>query len=136
MRHRKAFLIVTALFVLAVLLVLGMGLMNSQSARYRAAAQSQDTAQALELAMSGLDDARVKLELDANFPPNPAEDQMNFNYAEDVQIAGTDIGSFEVTVDTTYNQPPFYLVKLRVTGSVGPKEKPRAQRVMTSAGDG
>lgn len=134
MKLRRAFLIVTALFVLSILLVLGMGLMNSQSARYRGAVHAQDTAQALELAQSGLDDVRSKLELDPNFPPNPAEDQPTFNYAEDVidSITTTAVGSFEVTVDTTYNKPPFNLVKVRVVGSVGPKEKPRAQRILTA----
>lgn len=132
MNGRRAFLLVAALFILIVLLLLGMGLMNSQSARYRAAARAQESAQALELALSGMDDVRVKLETDANFPPNPAEDQMNFNYAEDVQVAGANIGSYEVTLDTTFNKPPFNIVKVRVVGSVGPKEKPRAQRVLTA----
>ena len=130
--RRRGFLIIAALLMLTVLLVLGMGLMSSQSSRYRDMQQLSLATQAHELALSGLEDVRAKLELNPNFPPNPAEDQPFFNYAEDVTnpITSKPLGSYEVAMDFSSNQPPFYLIKITATGTVGPKESPQAQRVL------
>ena len=94
-----------ALLVLISLLLLGMGLMSAQTARYRGVNRSQEAAQAFQLAQAGLEDVRLKLEVDTNFPPNPGDDQPLFNFAEDVQIGATTIGSYEVTLDRTHEAP-------------------------------
>lgn len=132
MKARRGFLIIAALFVLTVLLVLGMGLMSTQSARYRGTARLIEATQAHELALSGMEDARSKLALNPNFPPNPAEDQPVFNYAEDVvdSITGKTIGSYEVTIDTASNHPPYLIIRVTSTGTVGPRESPLAQRIL------
>lgn len=130
--RRRGFLLIVSLLLLTILLVLGMGLMNSQTSRYRDLAALSLAVQAHELALSGFEDARSKLELNSNFPPNPAEDQPQFNYAEDVSnaINGKMVGSYEVKLDFARDIPPFFLVKVTSTGTVGPKEAPKAQRIL------
>lgn len=111
-----------------MLLVVGYGMMSTQSARYRAANKTVQAAQALQLALSGLEDIRVKLERDDKFPGSAAEDQKVFNYVEDVSDLGKAVGSYEVQMDTSNDRPPWYVIKVTCTGVVGPKEKPVATR--------
>jgi hypothetical protein len=127
---RRGFLLMVSLLILIFLLVLGMGLMSAQSARYRGLNRSQEAAQAFQLAQAGLEDIRFKLEIDPSFPPNPGDDQPLFNFAEDVQIGPDAIGSYEVLLDRSYEKPPYQLIRITSTGTVGPKERPIAQRVL------
>lgn len=125
---RRAFLLVASLLITTILLIIGYGLMSTQSARYRGMARAVEAAQAFQLAQAGLEDVRFKLEADQDFPPHPATDQKVFNYAEDVFDNGQLIGSYEVSVDTFYDRPPWQLVQVTCTGTVGPKENPVSQR--------
>lgn len=126
----KGFLILVALAVLTFLLVLGMGLMSAQQARYRGLQRCQESAQARQLALSALEDVRLKLEMDPGFPPNPAEDQPLFNYSEEVNISGQPVGSYEVLLDRSLDRRPYGLLVVVCTGTVGPKERPVAQRTL------
>ena len=130
LRPRRGFLLLVALLVLISLLLLGMGLMSAQTARYRGVNRSQEAAQAFQLAQAGLEDVRLKLEVDTNFPPNPGDDQPLFNFAEDVQIGTTTIGSYEVVLDRSHEVPAYQLLHVTSIGTVGPKERPIAQRIL------
>lgn len=130
LRQRRGVLLIVAMLVLSLLLILGMGLMSSQQARYRAAVHSVDSAQALCLAEAGLEDVRVKLEKDRAFPPEAADDQSSFSYSETMSGAGQELGSYYVEIDWSYDVAPYYLLKITTIGCVGPRENPRAQRVL------
>ena len=127
---RRGFLLMVSLLVLIFLLLLGMGMMTAQTARYRGVNRCQEAAQAFQLAQAGLEDIRFKLEVDPGFPPNPGDDQPLFNYAEDVTIGSDDIGSYEVVLDREHQKPPYQLMRVTSTGTVGPKEHPIAQRIL------
>ncbi len=127
---RRGFLLMVSLLILIFLLVLGMGLMSAQAARYRGLNRAQEAAQAFQLAQAGLEDIRFKLEVDPGFPPNPGDDQPLFNFAEDVSVGGVSVGSYEVLLDRDYESPPYRLIRITSTGTVGPKERPIAQRVL------
>ena len=127
---RRGFLALVSLLILIFLLLLGMGLMSAQSARYRGLNRAQEAAQAFQLAQAGLEDIRLKLEVDPAFPPNPGDDQPLFNFAEDVTVGSETIGSYEVLLDRDYETPPYQLIRITSTGTVGPKERPVAQRVL------
>ena len=129
MRRRKGFLLITTLLVLVVMFVLGMGLMSSQAARCRAALRMSDAVLARQIALAGLEDARVKLNLDICFPPPPAggftsaayssgsfdnvtqqQTQPLFTYSETIDIPSTPPrkGVYAVTVDSTHAIPNFW----------------------------
>lgn len=128
--RRRGFLILASLVILIFLLILGMGLMSAQQARYRGLQRCQEAAQAFQLAQAAMEDIRYKLEADPTFPPNPANDQPLFNYAEDVDVGGTRVGSYEVLLDRSLAGPPYQILRVTCTGTVGPKESPTAQRVL------
>lgn len=109
--------------------VLGMGLMSSQAARCRAALRMSDAVLARQIAMAGLEDARVKMNLDIAFPPPPAggftsaayssgtfdnvtqqQTQPIFTYSETVDIPSIPPrkGIYAVTVDSTNALPDFW----------------------------
>lgn len=138
MRSRRGILLVTALMVCIVLLLVGMGLLGSQASRYEAARQSTYISQARQLALAGLEDARVKLEMDINFPPPPGPQQDLFSYSETLVTAPdpNHWGTYTVVVDMTYATDILYppptvatghYIAVTSVGTVGPTVKPIAQ---------
>jgi len=129
MRNR-GILLITALLVSIILLLVGMGLIGSQSSRYEAAKQYSYTAQSRQLALAGLEDARSKLELDMNFPPDPGPGQESFSYSETLvpATATSSQGTYTVVVDMTYSVDPAsaYIIVTSI-GTLGPPIKPISQ---------
>jgi len=123
-------MIIVAMLVLSLLIILGMGMMSSQQARYRAATRATDSAQALCLAEAGLEDVRCKLEKDRQFPPRAADDQSSFSYSETLADGTVELGSYYVEIDWSYDVAPYHILKITVIGCVGPRESPRAQRTL------
>lgn len=126
--RKRGILLITALLVAVILLLVGMGLVGSQSSRYEAAKQFSYTAQARQLALAGLEDARVKLEMDLNFPPEPGPGQEAFSYSEQLYPGPPNVGTYSVVVDMTYSLDPnsAYIVVTSV-GTLGPPIKPISQ---------
>jgi Tfp pilus assembly protein PilX len=120
------------LLLTAVLLVLGLGLLSERSSQYRATMQAGQSAMAEALAEAGLEDARVKLDKDADFPPLGAEDQLLFSYSETVNnLSGQPVGSYEVQVDLRWRRPPWEIVRVTSTGTVGSVDNPLSQSSTT-----
>ena len=133
-------LMVVALLVLAVALVAGIGLMTSQVSNYHGVQSAEEAAQALYLARAGLEDARLKLERDLQFPPRGdgnymddtsvgLQEQTLFTYSEDVFVDGKRIGSYRVSIDTGF-VTNYQFTRVISNGLVGPTEAPTAQRVL------
>lgn len=78
--------------------------------------------QARALAWAGFEDARIKLELDIDFPPGQPETHPEFIYSED--LPG---GTYRVRVSHEYNRPPYHLIRVWSTGAVGHSEDPAAR---------
>lgn len=134
--RRRGFLLITALMLTIILLLVGMGLLGSQASRYEAARQASFSSQARQLALAGLEDARVKMELDINFPPPQGPGQFLFSYSEflDLPYPTPVTGSYSVTVDSTYAQDPAAGLYYTITsvGSLGPPIAPTAQYRLTA----
>lgn len=125
----RGILMISALMICAVLLLVGMGLLGSQAARYEAAKQSTYISQARQLALAGLEDARLKLEMDVNFPPPPGPEQHSFSYSEVLETDPSSYqGTYSVLVDMTYaNDDPGRYITVTAIGTVGPPIQPIAQ---------
>jgi hypothetical protein len=125
--------------VCTMLLLLGMGFMGSQSNRYRSVVQSGQSAQARQVAMAGIEDARFKLQNDASFPPPPAvTNQTCFTYNEQLTLAaGTpdaQPGSYQVLLETLYWSYPlgptgvdYHVYQITSIGTIGDPATPLAQ---------
>lgn len=110
MKIKRGFVLIFSLLLLLLLALGGMILLGQRAAQYRAAALASKTAVARALAQAGLEDARVKLEKDLNFPPPGDQDQTVFTYDEPVtDFDGSVVGFYFVTVDSRHRiptQPP------------------------------
>ena len=103
-----------------VLLVLGLAFLGSRARQYQSVLQAYLGGQAEEMARSGIEDARVKLDQDIGFPPPLAVEQNTFSYAESIyDPSGAYLGSYQVVIDTSYKNAPFYLMCINSTGTVG-----------------
>ncbi len=123
-------MLVVALLLSLLFLVLGMGFLTQRVTQYRGAFRAAEAVQALACARAGLEDVRTKLNLDYAFPPPAADDQPVFSYSEVIQDfgGGPIVGSYTVTIDSTYRQAPFGLLKITVVGSAGDPQQPLARR--------
>lgn len=115
---RKGFALVLALLISTLLLVLGMAFMTKQSYRYRLARLSAEALAAKALALSGIENSRVKLEHDMLFPPPDERYHDEYSYREVVCDLGTttEVGSFEVTVDRRWMDPPYEVIVITSEG--------------------
>lgn len=124
---------VLSLLLMVVLLLLAMGQLSAREAQYRAAIQASAAAQALTLAEAGLEDARVKLNRDEDFPPQGAEDQDLFCFSEVVLDLDdtTVIGRYDVTVDLRWAGGETRIIRISSVGLAGPVGAPLARRKLT-----
>ena len=133
--RREGFLVVTALMILIILVLLGMGFLGSQANRYRSVVYSAQAAQARQLAVAGLEDARLKFQNDLDFPPPPAgPEQTTFSFCESVTMgpAGQQIqGNYQVIINTAYASDPYLVYEVQSVGSIGDPNQPLAQYVLT-----
>ncbi len=128
---RRGFALVFSLLLLLLLALGGMILLGQRAAQYRAAALAPKAALARALAQAGLEDARVKLEKDLNFPPPGDQNQVIFTYEEAVKdLDGALVGHYVVTVDSRHRvpeQPPAAyepsLIVVTAMGRAGPDAK-------------
>lgn len=107
--------------MIALLFTLGLGFLGMQADAYRAATQVSAANEAMECAMAGLEDVRVKLMMDSDFPPPGDDGQMQFGYAEVLHdLDGTTaVGSYSVLIDRTWEAPPFEILRVQVIGLAG-----------------
>lgn len=134
--RRRAFLLIMALLACVIMVILGLGFLSKRSLQYAAAANMETACQALALAQSGLDDARVKLTKDQTFPPQGDQEDGLFTYSEDVfSLDGsTAVGYYTVTVDhRRVREYPEYLVVVTSEGGVGRRLDPIARRRVRAA---
>lgn len=121
-----------------ILLLLGMGFISSQATAYAGNKQAALASQARQLALAGLEDARVKLELDIDFPPPPGPGQALFSYSELLPLPTSppnNQGSYLVIVDSSEASTGAKEYRLTAVGSVGPPREPIAQYRIEAAID-
>ena len=116
----RAFMLVLVILMLILLLTAGMAFVGKRALQYRGTTQAVSAAVARELAESGLEDARVKLQKNLLFPPFSAADQSSFTYTERLlaQDGTTLIGSYTVTVDLRYATLPYSILVVTSVGQV------------------
>ena len=126
---RAGFLLVSTLLILSVLLIAGFGLLTSQEARYAAVGRSAEIAQAKAMAMAGLEDCRLKIQNDMNFPPEMGPGQTSFSYKESLPLptVPATLANYQVLIDTSHAIPPYLVIVVTSIGSMGPDNRPTAQ---------
>jgi hypothetical protein len=118
--RRRGSALLIALMVAVIIFVAGIALVFQFRSDYQQRIQSSQWAQAKAFAQAGLEDFRVKLERDFNFPPRSDVEQTIFEYRE--QIAPE--GGFQVRSDVSLRRDPWQLVLVRSRGYFGSVESP------------
>lgn len=130
-RKNRGFVLALVLLLSVVMTILGMAFIGSRAILYQGSSRTGDLAQAKALAEAGMEDCRVKLDKDPNFPPPGRDGQTQFSYSEDVEsLAGVPIGYYEVTVDSLHSVGPYSILKIESIGRVGPRNEPIAQHTI------
>lgn len=112
--RKRGFVLLMSLLLVVLLLVVGLAFLGQKALQYRSAGQAQLAAQAKALAEAGLEDFRIKLQRDLNFPPHTL-DQALSAYSEQV----SSVGSYTVTVNATYQMQPYAVLVVTSLGEVG-----------------
>ena len=134
-KARRGSTLVIALMLTTILMVAGLGLLSRKAIQYSSLRAHEVSEQALLLAQSGLEDARLKLGKDLFFPPSSAEEQNSFTYSEELYSADgtTLVGSYRVDIDKRLAGAPSYVLLLTSRGTVGAEpETSRARRTVTA----
>ena len=128
---QTGFVLAMVLMLSVLFLVIGIGFISSKAALYKGVGQSDLEAQAQALAEAGMEDARVKLDKDPDFPPPGGLDQFVFSYSENLlDTSGNLIGFYEIQIDSTHRVYPYSVVKIRSIGRVGERGRPSAQHTI------
>jgi len=107
-----------ALLLSTLLLVLGMAFMSKQSSRYRMARLTAESITAKGLAMAGYENSRAKIEHDLLYPPPDQRYHDEYSYREGITDlgGGPEVGSYEVTVDRRWMDPPYQVIVITCEG--------------------
>ena len=131
--ERGSMLIISLLLSL-ILLLMGICFLTVKTLQYQGGALTGRFAAASALAETGMEDARIKLEKDPEFPPPGDEDQAIFSYSEEFYDIDevTRAGTYTVTIDSTYKDSPYKILKITSYAIVGTIDDPLAMRRITS----
>jgi len=114
-------MLLVSLLLTALIATMGLGFVTSRQLRYAGTVRAVNWGQAKALAQAGMEDARVKIERDLDFPPQRSEDQSKFSYRETLtDSTGVNLGSYVVTIDLAHAGPPYHVLRVRSRGLVGP----------------
>lgn len=127
---RRAF-IIPALLVISVFMVLVIGLLTKQPLRNLGAMQTLYQIQARQVAVAGIEEARLRLAGDIN------QSISNTTLSFEVCEAGTTtpLGSYLVVLDASWAVAPFRVLRVESEGFFGPSVKPLARYVIRATLD-
>lgn len=115
---RRGGALVAVLLLIALLLVMALTQIARQPFQYRKARWTAGIARARALAEAGMEDFRVKWTHDLHFPPPPPDGSGSFTYSEEVLDFSTGVsrGTFRVTIDRTWDDPPYEVLRVSARG--------------------
>ncbi|MBT9587617.1 hypothetical protein IV102_30020 [bacterium] len=119
MVRQRGFLMILVLMLCGILLTMGIGFLSTISSRYQSTAQAVLDVQAQALARAGLEEVRLKMNLDAQFPPRGALGQEIFRYSEPVlNPTGNVVGHYDISIDSSYLGTGCEVIILTASGRV------------------
>ncbi|MBN9418151.1 hypothetical protein ABS71_20435 [bacterium SCN 62-11] len=109
---------ILALFMVTFISILTLAFLGSAPLGYRTALNAVFEQQSRWLARAGIEDARLKLERDANFPPPLGDEGKFYTYSEELHPlgGGEALGTFDVIIDQSLKEAPYSLVRITSTG--------------------
>ena len=122
-------LLIPTLLLIALMLVLCLATLSRQPYLYRAGRAALAGAQARSLAETGLEEFRARWNHDQDFPPRPSAGTHRFTYSEEVldPVTSRPLGRYLITVEDTWRDPPYQLLKVESRGEIGPAADPESR---------
>lgn len=126
---KRAF-IVPALLVVSIFMVLCIGLLSRQPMRNLGAMQAQYQVQARQIALAGIEEARLRLCGDS------LQTMTNTTFSRELSEAGGGmVGSYLVNWDSSWSEAPYYVLRVESEGFYGSAVKPQARYVLRATLD-
>jgi hypothetical protein len=125
LRRRRGVLLVLVLILIATMFVLAGGFLSMKTRERQAVMLSRDSFQAQQLAMSGLETVRVRLQNDYNFPPatmGPAQEVFKFSETVMSYDGSLVLGNYQIFCDRRWVDPPYEVLRVTSIGQVGDKD--------------
>jgi hypothetical protein len=109
---------------------MGVSFLTIKEMQYKSAVFLERSVMAGLIAEAGMEDARIKLEKDFDFPPRGDEDQTLLAYSEPFyDMDGTTlIGHYAILIDISRKEPPYFIIRITSIGTVGDADAPLARR--------
>ncbi len=106
-KKQKGSILVVTLILLIILFTMGMTILGMKSTQAKSSLMMTHSAMTKYIAEAGMEDARVKLLKDVDFPPKAEINDHLFSYSEELRYPGDSksIGQYTVTIDTSKNDP-------------------------------
>lgn len=125
MGRRRGVLLLLVLILVATLFVMASGFLSTKTRERQAVNMSRASFQAQQIAFSGLETVRVRLQNDFNFPPatmGPLQEV--FKFTEVVQDFDNtkEIGRYQVFCDRRWVDSPYWILRVTVVGQVGDED--------------
>lgn len=126
--RKRAFLLIIVLLLSSLLCLLAIAYLTRTAETHRTGASVMDQEQAYQLALAGLEGARVRLDKDQSFPPiGPGQEV--FSCLEAVYgTDGTVAGHYQLTVDGRWRTAPYFTLRVSAVGLLGEPSQPQARR--------
>lgn len=107
MKKKKGAVLIVVLILLMALFVMGMTILGMKSTQAKNSRMMMHSVISKYVAESGMEDARIKLQKDLDFPPIDGRQTTSFTYNEPLSFPGDNnsVGSYTVTVDVSRCNP-------------------------------
>ncbi|MGV8119039.1 MAG: hypothetical protein AB2L14_04660 [Candidatus Xenobiia bacterium LiM19] len=99
--------IILILLLLVLMFIMGMTILGMKATQAKSSVLMKQALAVKQVALSGIEDARLKLLKDIDFPPRGGTDDTLYSYSEILQFPGDSepVGEYTVTVDSSCNEP-------------------------------
>lgn len=121
----RGVLLVLVLLLVSTMFVLAAGFLSMKTREREAVVQSRDSFQAQQLAYSGLETVRVRMQNDYNFPPSSmGPKQEIFKFTETVRNFddSLELGRYQIFCDRRWVDVPYQVLRVTSVGQVGDED--------------
>lgn len=119
---RRGIILILVLILVATLFVMAAGFLGTRTRERETVVAARDSYQAQQLARSGLETVRVRLQNDFNFPPasmGPLQEVFKFSEIVMDYDDSLELGRYQIFCDRRWVQAPYYLLRVTAVGQVG-----------------
>lgn len=123
--RRRGVLLLLVMILVSTLFVMAAGFLSTKTREREAVMMSRASFQAQQLAYSGLETVRVRLQNDFNFPPatmGPLQEVFKFTEVVQDFDNNTELGRYQIFCDRRWVDSPYWVLRVTAIGQVGDED--------------